>query len=149
MRAYDALGAYLKRQIASEVPMTFDEIERLTGHVLPKSSSERWWWSNNPSNNVMTVAWLGAGFVSERVDLAGRRLVFRRTAESQADPDVGSRAAAVNEPRGQPFHGHDRQASDRRGSILDAVRARLGGTVTVPEGVDLTAPSGEVWDAER
>ncbi len=54
MRAYDALGAYLKRQIASEVPMTFDEIERLTGHVLPKSSSERWWWSNNPSNNVMT-----------------------------------------------------------------------------------------------
>ena len=38
---------------------------------------------------------------------------------------------------------------DRGRFILERIRQRLGGTVTVMPGVDLTEPTGEVWDAER
>lgn len=39
--------------------------------------------------------------------------------------------------------------TDRGAEILDRIRQRLGGTVRVAPGVDLTAPTGEIWDAER
>lgn len=32
--------------------------------------------------------------------------------------------------------------------MLDRLRRELGGTVTIAPGVDLTEPTGEVWDAE-
>jgi hypothetical protein len=96
-----------------------------------KASGIRTWWSNNPSNNVMTKAWLAAGFVTERVDMGSRRLVFRKSGMSVAPPIASSAQSA------------------RSIGFLDRVRARLGGTVTIPEGVDITAPTGEVWDADR
>jgi len=55
------------------VPVTFEEIERITGTALPpKSQHSRAWWSNNPSNNVMTKIWLDAGFETAQVDISGR-----------------------------------------------------------------------------
>ena len=36
-----------------------------------------------------------------------------------------------------------------KGNILSRVYGLLGGTVTIPVGPDVTAPTGEVWDAER
>jgi len=36
-----------------------------------------------------------------------------------------------------------------KGNILSRVYGLLGGTVTIPSGADVTAPSGKVWDAER
>ena len=76
---YQPLTAHLRAQRASRVPMSFAEIERVLGTKLPPSaSSHRAWWSNNPTNNVMTKAWLEAGFQSEQVDLDGRRVVFKR-----------------------------------------------------------------------
>lgn len=41
------------------------------------------------------------------------------------------------------------EKGDRGGEILDRIRKQLGGTVRVATGVDLTAPTGEIWDAER
>jgi len=38
---------------------------------------------------------------------------------------------------------------DRGERILERIRQRLGGTVTVMPGVDLTEPTGELWDADR
>ncbi|MDP2764646.1 MAG: hypothetical protein Q8O54_07405 [Brevundimonas sp.] len=44
----------------------------------------------------------------------------------------------------------DKADKGNRGSdILDRIQKRLGGTVKVAPGVDLTAPTGEIWDAER
>src|SRR6185312_7334390 len=80
---YDGLGAHLRTQTGTEVPMTFAEIERVTGTKLPpKAQHSRAWWSNNPSNNVMTKVWLAAGFETAQVDIPGRRLMFRRTRRS-------------------------------------------------------------------
>lgn len=79
MNKYAKLGEHLKAQIADEVPMTFAEIERIIGAKLPpKSQHSRAWWSNNPENNVMTKVWRDASFVSERVDMEGRKVVFKR-----------------------------------------------------------------------
>jgi hypothetical protein len=112
--------------------MSFSEIERVIGSDLPNAAhTHRAWWSNNPSNNVMTKSWLAAGFITERVDMGSQKLIFRRQG---AAPSPVSRKTS----RGTPARG-----------VLDALRARLAGTVTIPEGVDITAPTGEIWDAER
>lgn len=131
MSKYEPLTQFLSAQRAQEVPMSFSEIERVLGFPLPeKASGIRAWWSNNPSNNVMTKAWLAAGFITERVDMGSRRLVFRKSNTTPAPMKAAVRPA-------------------RSIGFLDRIRAQLGGTVTIPEGVDITAPTGETWDAER
>jgi len=125
MGKYDPLMRYLADRRTAEVPMTFAEIEQVLGARLPASKQYPAWWSNNPSNNVMTRAWLEAGFQTERVDTRGERLVFRRVGEG----------ASGNPPE--------------RPDILERIRARLGGTATIAPGVDITEPSGDVWDAQR
>ncbi|MGD0763545.1 MAG: hypothetical protein ABR929_10235 [Roseiarcus sp.] len=84
---YWPLTVYLRAQRGAQVRMSFAEIERVLGGKLPPSAaSHRAWWSNNPSNNVMTKAWLEAGFHSEQVDLSGRKLVFRRVRLAAPSP---------------------------------------------------------------
>lgn len=61
----------------------------------------------------------------------------------------GSDVGGVAE-KGAPFkHDPEPVEQDRGRFILDRIRERLGGSVTVMPGVDLTDPTGEVWDAER
>ena len=80
---YEPLGQFLRKQRTQEVPLTFREIEKITGVKLPpKAQHHRAWWSNNPDNNVMTKVWLAAGFASAQVDMEGRKLVFRRVANA-------------------------------------------------------------------
>jgi hypothetical protein len=81
---YGALGEYLKRQRYDAVPMTFGQIEKITGTKLPASSRYRAWWSNNDFNSVLTKVWIEAGFKSEQVDMEKRKLVFRRVRKPQA-----------------------------------------------------------------
>jgi hypothetical protein len=77
MSKYEPLTAFLKAKAGREVRMSFAEIETVLGRTLPeKSKSIRAWWSNNPSNNVMTKAWLAAGYKTAQVDLAGEKLSF-------------------------------------------------------------------------
>jgi hypothetical protein len=99
MAKYEALGEFLRRQQGERVPMTFAEIERVIGARLPPSARKhRPWWSNSPTNSVMTQVWLDAGFESEQVDMAGRRLVFRRVrgaaGQGLAEPASAYHAAA-------------------------------------------------------
>ena len=117
MSKYEPLGAYLKKQDKELVPMTFAEIERVTGVKLPASASKyRPWWSNNPDNSVMTKIWLDAGYESEQVDMAKRKLVFRR---------VRAAKSAASERGEKPFH---------------PAYGFMKGLVRVMPGVDLTQP---------
>lgn len=129
MGKYDPLTRYLADRQTSEVSMTFKEIERVLGASLPASKQYPAWWSNNPSNNVMTKAWLEAGYQTERVDIGSERLVFRRVMASPG-------AATARTPPAGP-------------NILERIRSRLAGTVTIPHGVDVTEPTDDIWDAER
>jgi hypothetical protein len=123
MGKYEPLTEFLQKQPGGEVRMSFAQIERVVGFKLPPvAQRHRAWWSNSPTNNVMTRAWLDAGFRSEQVDMAARKLVFRR--DKQADtpePDL-----AVKTGR-HPLIGW------------------MKGTVTIPEGVDLTEPADPEW----
>lgn len=133
MSKYDPLGAYLKAQPFSHVPMTFDEIERVVGFTLPPvASNNRAWWSNSPTNNVMTSVWTEAGFKTEQVDMAGRRLVFRR---------AGGSPPAQSPPR-RPKPPTSSAAGNRT-----QLFGCLKGTVTLAADLDLTAPADAAWGA--
>jgi hypothetical protein len=76
---YAKLQRHLERSGAINLEMTFQEIEHVIGRKLPASArTHRAWWSNNPDNNVMTKAWLAAGFQTEDVDMAAETLNFAR-----------------------------------------------------------------------
>jgi hypothetical protein len=126
---YEPLTAYLRAQRGSAVRMSFAEIERVIGAKLPASSaSHRAWWSNNPLNNVMTKAWLDAGFESEKVDLSGRKLVFRRVSDSGRSPK-------------SPAASESRDASSDKVALF----GWLQGTVALNG--DLTEPADPEWGA--
>ena len=129
MSKYDELGRYLRERRTDEIPMTFGEIERVTGEKLPPSAHKhRPWWSNNPRNSVMTQIWLDAGFKTARVDMGGEKLVFKRM-RSAARPNASAHAAesASEAPKRHPALG------------------ALKGLLQVMPGTDLTQPTGLDW----
>ena len=138
MSKYQPLTDHLRRSGEAAVPMTFEDVERVIGAKLPKSAGTRPWWSNNPTNNVMTKAWLAAGYESTQVDMTSRTLVFRR-----ATPRNG-RGGGAPAPS---YRGAPRRT--RGSDWFTGFYGGLRGTVTIAPGADLTAPSGEAWDAER
>jgi hypothetical protein len=129
MGKYESLGAFLQKQRTREVPLTFLEIEKITGVKLPpKAQHHRAWWSNNPSNNVMTKVWLNAGFESVQVDMEARKLVFRRlTKEPNEEPPPQRARSATKKGERHPIFG----------ALKDITRL-------VP-GVDLTEPADPEW----
>ena len=126
MSKYVNLGKFLRGQKNAAVPMTFAEVERVIGHKLPRSARYPAWWSNNPSNNVMTKVWLAAGFKTEQVDIAGRKLVFRRVNRDVRPPGSGSGVAGTKTGM-PPFYG------------------ALKGYIQIAPGVDLTEPADPDW----
>lgn len=126
MGKYDPLKAFLGKQRAIEVPLTFQEIEKITGVKLPpRAQHHRAWWSNNPSNNVMTKAWLEAGYESAQVDLSARRLVFRRIGRIEAPERKAPPKASLGERH--PLFG------------------ALKDVTIIPPGLDLTEPADPDW----
>ena len=120
--------------------MTFADIERVIGADLPPSAfKHRPWWSNNPSNSVITNSWLKAGYKTENVDMAGKKLVFVKAAQYPPPPESG--ASALHDAAPAP-------AAAEAGSFFLAFGA-LKGTVTIKPGTDLTAPVEADWEAAR
>jgi len=123
---YDPLEDYLKDEGREFVRMGFSEIENVLGFELPPSSrKQRAWWSNNPTNNVMTKAWLDAGYETTNVDMEGEMLTFRKAGgEGATKPEVKS-------------------APSRTGAhpLFGAMR----GMLSVPSDLDLTRPADPEW----
>ena len=140
MAKYAPLADYLRGSGQDSVAMTFSDIERIIGAELPQSAfTHRAWWSNNPTNNVMTHAWLEAGYTTANVDMAARTLVFRKSAPYGPAPEAGGRVLR-DEARAPA-------AADTVSFSL--VFGALKGTVTIKPGTDLTAPVEADWDATQ
>ena len=107
MSIYDPLGAYLRAQTDTLIPMTFQEIEQLLQISLPASKSDRSWWSSDPAGNPMSEQWLDSGYTADTVDVTAEKLVFRRangrSAEEAADdtPGEGGRMMRYSELDGR------------------------------------------------
>jgi hypothetical protein len=114
MSKYAALKNHLHQAGLGQVRMSFRDIEHVLGFDLPSSARRhRAWWSNNASNNVMTHAWLDAGYVTEDVDMAGGQVTFvaRRSPASGGHGFAGlsgsfasQPASASGQPRPLPHH---------------------------------------------
>jgi hypothetical protein len=126
MGIYEPITHYLTRAPGNSARLTFSQLEKIIGRPLPKSAyRHREWWSNNPTGHSHARSWTGAGWRTEKVDLEKHVLVFSRQARlpgSSPDSDVGR----IPDPFGA-----------------------MRGTVTFLPRVDLTAPTGEEWAAER
>lgn len=128
MGKYDPLGDYLRARRGQEVPVTFAEIERITGVKLPpKAQHHRAWWSNNPSNNVMTKVWLEAGYETSQVDVSARKLLFRPRGKSTAAPVPAEPSSADARSARHPLFG------------------ALKGFMRIARGTDLTKPADPDW----
>jgi hypothetical protein len=86
---YDSLGRYLSRRSGAEIQMSFAEIERLIGAMLPNGAARPQWWANDvePSGrHVQARAWLDAGYDAFLVDGAERVRFTRRGQDAAPAP---------------------------------------------------------------
>ena len=148
MSKYAPLADHLRSSGQESVLMTFADIERVIDAKLPRSAfTHRAWWSNNPSNSVITHSWLKAGYKTENVDMAGKKLVFVKTAQYPPAPEAGAHAL---QEQGRVFAGADAPAETDAGTVsFSLVFGALKGTVTIHPGTDLTAPVEADWEATR
>ncbi|MBO9707976.1 MAG: hypothetical protein J7521_07180 [Caulobacter sp.] len=83
MAKYDPLSGYLRRQKTDRLELSFAEIERIVGAMLPKSAARPQWWANetDPSGrHVQIRAWREAGFAAFLIAGADRVRFERRPA---------------------------------------------------------------------
>ncbi len=119
MSKYEPLPQFLEAGKASTRRMGFDQIERILGFKLPKSAYAHEAWW---SNNEM-------GHSHARAWLsAGWRT---------KDVDLSERTVT--------FY---REVPPKSSAKADPWGC-MAGTVTIAPGVDLTAPTGELWNAEE
>jgi hypothetical protein len=139
MSKYSALGQFLRGQPTEEVPISFSEIEGVIGKKLPRSAyAHRPWWSNNPSNSAMTKVWLEAGFRTERVDMPGKKLVFRRMLGTNFNQTPSATQSA-------PVQTLSESTSVKKQSRRHPLFGRLKGTFTIDPSWDLTQPAMPEW----
>lgn len=129
MGKYEPLRRFLASRHTETVTMTFAEIEKLLGFKLPPSHRYRAWWSNNGFNNVMTQEWIEAGYRTEQVDIAGRKLVFRRAEDRRSEKAEPARTPG------------DETKSRRRHPGFGALKD----VTWIAPNVDLTEPAYPEW----
>lgn len=81
MGKYDPLRDHLKRQRTADVELSFSEIERIIGCMLPNSAARPQWWANVTDAETSAVqrnAWRDAGY--DAILVVGLdRVKFKRT----------------------------------------------------------------------
>lgn len=143
MSKYSPLKSYLQSQATAEVPMSFSEVEVVLGSALPNSAyRHRPWWANETKGHVHAEAWLMAGYETAKVDMAGRKLVFRRTSSGNLPnlPPTAPQSGFSDTARSFEQEGLKKP---RRNPLFGSMK----GTFTIAPGYDLTSPiySDEEW----
>lgn len=66
MAKYDPLTTFLRRQKGASAQLSFRDIERMVGGILPKSALDPKWWSLPDDEKVrpQTLTWSRLGYVA-------------------------------------------------------------------------------------
>jgi len=87
MGKYQPLDTFLRGRNSGRWRASFPDIEKLLGFKLPQSAlTYPAWWSNDETGHSHAKAWLDAGWRTEEVDLAGRKLTFTRVKTENKEP---------------------------------------------------------------
>lgn len=87
MGKYEPLEKLLRGRNPGRWRVSFPEIEKLLGFKLPQSALKyAAWWSNDETGHSHAKAWLDAGWRTEEVDLAGRKLTFAKMRADDKEP---------------------------------------------------------------
>ncbi|TVQ55487.1 MAG: hypothetical protein EA355_09825 [Rhodobacteraceae bacterium] len=128
MSKYEPLNRLLATTSKGRLTLAFETIERIIGGALPPSASRHAaWWANNPEGHSHSRAWIRAGWRTENLDLAGRKVDFVRAPRPHG-AEAAPGAAQVD------------MARDPWGA--------LAGTVAVKDPCALTEPTGARWAAD-
>lgn len=83
MAKYEPLRRYLARQKSPQVEMSFSEIERMIGALLPKRAQQPDWWTDAVDPlSVQAQSWRSAGYQA-RLD-GTERVRFERVRPVEA-----------------------------------------------------------------
>lgn len=88
MAKYDPLHIYLRRQRAGELELSFVDIERILGAMLPNCAAQPQWWANETcadERHVQSRAWRTAGYDALLIVRADR-VRFTRRAKASNSP---------------------------------------------------------------
>ncbi len=111
------------------VPISFRELEKIINRKLPASARKfRAWWSNDANSHTQALAWLKAGYITERVDMEKETLIFRREDKLNGF-----------------LHTKNNQEKIEQMPSKNPIFGCMKGTVTIPENVDLTEPADPNW----
>jgi hypothetical protein len=135
MAVYKALGDYLKKNAGTRIPMTFKEVEAVIDRKLPASAfRHRPWWANEERGHSHAKAWLAAGYETEHVDMAARKLVFRRASQAKQPKGMMESTRMFTHTAEKPFGHHPAFGA-------------MKGTFSIEPGYDLTSPmySDQEW----
>ena len=86
MGKYDPLRRHLRRAKTGEVVLSFEEIERIIGGMLPHSAARPQWWGEGGEagpRHVQQAAWREAGYDAMLVTGA-EKVRFRRVPKAAA-----------------------------------------------------------------
>jgi hypothetical protein len=79
MGKYEPLTQYLKKQPVEIWDARFVDVEKVLGFPLPRSAHEYpAWWANQDPGRSQTKGWRDAGWETGQVDLAAKKIRFRR-----------------------------------------------------------------------
>jgi hypothetical protein len=146
---YEPLAHYLRDREDDSWDARFSEVERVLGFELPRSAHEYpAWWANQDGCHSQTKGWRGAGWETERVNLANKRVRFVRKR-----PKAKDRPIISSYPTGsKPGAGIDALVSDAMevSGIADrdeAIAVALRAFIAREAGKQLIALGGTMPDA--
>ena len=149
MGKYEPLTHYLENQTEEIWDASFSDVERVLGFALPRSAREyAAWWANQEPGHSQTQGWQDAGWETGKVDLAARKVRFKR---SRRDSCAGISSTKLRGPDAELWNKAHRLSGieDRDALIAAALTAlirreaakqliAMGGTMP-----DFTVPARE------